>query len=162
MIPEHLLHLYPGKKNYSKTAGLEIEFSSGVLIGKTWYPGDEGDLNITIALDGKILCVQLLSSTITKFVYNFDDTSETTERELTIMLNGHDNGPMLRIHAIRIEGLNMRLTMEDSGQCIMRGQTCVPSEYMGQVGHQSLKFTTPIYPWLLSNQQKPTYYYENI
>ena len=33
------------------------------------------------------------------------------------------------------------------------------SEYMGQVGYQSLQFTTPIYPWLIANERKDTYYY---
>jgi hypothetical protein len=49
--------------------------------------------------------------------------------------------------------------MEDSGECQLDGEPAVPSEYMGQVGYQSLKFTTPIYPWLLANERKDTYYY---
>jgi hypothetical protein len=73
-------------------------------------------------------------------------------------LRGKPTGAMLHLHIIRIEGLNMRLTMEDSGTCQLDGETAIPSEYMGQVGYQSLKFNTPIYHWLLKNERKPSYY----
>jgi hypothetical protein len=139
-----------GKIPYVKTALLEIEFSG---------TANDPAMIIFVSVDGKVCLTKNLSTDVTKFEYKLPDTEETTEHELRIEVRGNPTGAMLRIHSIRIEGLDMRLTMEDSGDCWFGEEQAVPSEYMGQVGYQSLKFTTPIYTWLLGNERKDTYYY---
>jgi hypothetical protein len=111
---------------------------------------------VEIAVDNRTLLSQPLTIKSTKLTYMVDD--EPAQHELQIRLKGTPRGSQLHIHKILIEGLNMRMTMEDSGTCVMNNVDHVPSEYMGQAGYQSLKFTTPIYPWLLANEQKDTYY----
>jgi len=143
-------NIIDGKTPYFKTAVLEIEFGG---------TANDPAIEISIVVDNKVMLTKTLSTDITKFECNVPDSDETTEHELRIELNGNPTGAMLHIHSIRIEGLYMRLTMEDSGECQLGGESAVPSEYMGQVGYQSLKFTTPIYPWLLANERKDTYYY---
>ena len=143
-------NILDGKPPYVRTAGLEIEF-----VGTAADP----EMEVSIAVDNKVILTKTLSTDITKFECNIPDSDETTEHELRIELHGNPTGARLHIHYIRIEGLDMRLTMEDSGTCELDGEPAVPSEYMGQVGYQSLKFTTPIYPWLLANERKDTYYY---
>ncbi len=139
-----------GKIPYAKTALLEIEFSGTV---------DDPAMFVFILIDNEIVTTKQLSTDITRFKYTIPDSDETIEHELRIEVRGRPTGAMLHIHSIRIEGLDMRLTMEDSGTCELDGEPAVPSEYMGQVGYQSLKFTTPIYPWLFANERKDTYYY---
>jgi len=143
-------NIIDGKIPYVKTALLEIEFSS---------TADDPATFVFILIDNKIVTTKQLSTKPTRFKYNIPDSDETTEHELCIEVRGRPTGAQLRIHSIQIEGLCMRLTMEDSGTCKLDGESAVPSEYMGQVGYQSLKFTTPIYPWLLANERKDTYYY---
>jgi hypothetical protein len=139
-----------GRIPYQKTALLEIEFS-----GTT----DDTAVEVNIVIDGRVMLTQQLSTNTTRFEHLIPDHTETAEHELRIEVHGQPSCARLHIHYIRIEGLDMRLTMEDSGTCKLDGEPAVPSEYMGQVGYQSLKFTTPIYPWLLANERKDTYYY---
>ena len=143
------------KIQYEKTALLEIEFSSTV---------DAPGMFVVISVDEKILLMKQFSTQTTEFTHKVpeppsDSLEGFIEHELRIEVRGRPTGSMLHIHRICIEGLDMRLTMEDSGTCELDGEPAVPSEYMGQVGYQSLKFTTPIYPWLLANERKDTYYY---
>ena len=135
---------------YQKTALLKIEFSGTC---------NDPAMVVGISIDGKIIITQPLSTDTITFEHSILDHTQTAEHELRIEIGGQTSGARLRIHYIRIEGLDMRLTMEDSGTCELDGEPAVPSEYMGQVGYQSLKFTTPIYPWLLANERKDTYYY---
>ena len=139
-----------GKTPYVKTAVLEIEFSG---------TANDPAMEVSIVVDNKVMLTKSLSTDITKFECNIPDSDETTEHELRIEFHGIPTGTMVHIRSIRIEGLCMRLTMEDSGNCWFGEDQAIPSEYMGQVGYQSLKFTTPIYPWLLANERKETYYY---
>ena len=139
-----------GKIPYQKTALLKIEFSGTC---------NDPAMVVGISIDGKIIITQPLSTDTITFEHSILDHTQTAEHELRIEIGGQTSGARLRIHYIRIEGLDMRLTMEDSGTCELDGEPAVPSEYMGQVGYQSLKFTTPIYPWLLANERKDTYYY---
>jgi hypothetical protein len=139
--------IFQGKAAYRNQASLEIEFSS---------TAQENNLSVEISLDDRVILSQSLTTKVTKLLHMFDD--EPSEHELRIELKGSPQGAMLHIHHILIEGLNLRLTMEDSGTCKMNNIDHVPSEYMGQPGYQSLKFTTPIYPWLLANERKDTYY----
>lgn len=136
-----------GKIPYRKQASLEIEFSG--------THNDEGMI-VEITLDNHTLLSQPLITEVTKFIYMVDD--EPGDHELQIHLKGVPQGSQLRIHKILIEGLNMRMTMEHSGTCVMNNVAHVPSEYMGQIGYQSLKFSTPIYPWLFENEQHDRYY----
>jgi len=139
-----------GKIPYQKTALLKIEFS-----GTCTDPA----MVVSISVDGKIISTQSLSTDTITLEHSILDHTQTAEHELRIEIGGQPSGARLHIHYIRIEGLDMRLTMEDSGTCELDGEPAVPSEYMGQVGYQSLRFTTPIYPWLLANERKDTYYY---
>lgn len=139
-----------GKISYQKTALLEIEFSGTAA---------DAAVVVVIVIDGRVMLAQQLSTNITRFKHSIPDHTETAEHELRIEVHGRPTGAQLHIHSIRIEGLDLRLTMEDSGTCELDGEPAVPSEYMGQVGYQSLRFTTPIYPWLLANERKDTYYY---
>ena len=143
-------NIIDGKTPYVKTAVLEIEFAG---------TANDPAMEVSIAVNNKVMLTKTLSTDITKFECNIPDSDETTEHELRIELHGNPTGAMVHIRSIQIEGLCMRLTMEDSGTCELDGEPAVPSEYMGQVGYQSLKFTTPIYPWLLANERKDTYYY---
>jgi hypothetical protein len=143
-------NIIDGKIPFVKTAVLEIEFS-----GTENAP----EISVAIIVDNNVIALIPLSTEVYKFEYNIIDSDEITEHEFCIELRGDPQGIMLHIHKIQIEGLDMRLTMEDSGTCVMNNIPHVPSEYMGQEGYQSLRFTTPIYPWLLANERKDTYYY---
>jgi hypothetical protein len=152
-------NIIDGKTPAVITALLEIEFSA---------TSQDPAAQVHIVIDNKIMLTKKFSTDITKFeyaipepktVYGILSEKDITEHELRIIVSGRPTGAQLRIHSIRIEGLDMRLTMEDSGTCELDGEPAVPSEYMGQVGYQSLWFTTPIYPWLLANERKDTYYY---
>ena len=152
-------NILDGKIHTAKTALLEIEFSA---------TDNDSATQVSIVIDNQVVLSKKLSTAITKFEYAIPEPAtvysgapeiETIQHELRIEVSGQPTGARLHIHHIRIEGLCMRLTMEDSGTCELDGEPAVPSEYMGQVGYQSLKFTTPIYPWLLANERKDTYYY---
>jgi hypothetical protein len=151
---EIVLNIYSiitdGKIPYVKTAVLEIEFSG---------TAEDPAMFVSILIDDKIVITKQLSTEITRFKYNIPDSDQTIEHELRIELSGLPMGAMLHIRTIRIEGLCMASTMRNSGTCEQNGEPTVPSECMGQVGYQSLKFTTPIYPWLLANEREDTYYY---
>lgn len=139
--------IFNGKIPYRKQASLEIEFSGT----------RDGDvIEIEIVFDNRTILSQPLTTQVTKLLHMFDD--EPGEHELQIALKGNPQGAMLHIHHVRIEGLDMRMTMEDSGTCVMNNTLHVPSSYMGQVGYQSLKFTTPIYAWLFENERHDNYY----
>ena len=143
-------NILEGKTPYNKTALIEIEFS-GTAADPAMF--------VLIVVDDKVLMTKQLSTDTTKFEYQLPDHENPAEHELRIEVRGKPTGSMLHIHSICIEGLDMRLTIEDSGTCKLDGEPAVPSEYMGQVGYQSLQFTTPIYPWLIANERKDTYYY---
>jgi len=143
-------NILEGKTPYNKTALIEIEFSG---------TGADPAMFVLIVVDDKVLMTKQLSTDTTKFEYQLPDHENPAEHELRIEVRGKPTGSMLHIHSICIEGLDMRLTIEDSGTCKLDGEPAVPSEYMGQVGYQSLQFTTPIYPWLIANERKDTYYY---
>jgi len=143
-------NILEGKTPYNKTALIEIEFS-GTAADPAMF--------VLIVVDDKVLMTKQLSADTTKFEYQLPDHENPAEHELRIEVRGKPTGSMLHIHSICIEGLDMRLTIEDSGTCKLDGEPAVPSEYMGQVGYQSLQFTTPIYPWLIANERKDTYYY---
>ena len=138
-----------GKIPYVKTALLEIEFSG---------TAEDPAMFVSILIDEKIVTAKQLSTEITRFKYNIPDSNQTIEHELRIEISDQSMGAMVHIHRISIEGLCMRLTMRDSGTCKQNGEPAMPTEYMCQ-GYQSLKFTTPIYPWLLANEREDSYYY---
>lgn len=149
------------------TAELDIEFSAGTMINdQTWTPVLDCDLRIQIILDQQVLLDQALTTELTKFHYDFIDTVHTQEHELQIFLSGvpeeqaENANVMLKVHNLWIERLNMHSALEDYGQYIHdNNKVQVPSEYLGCNGYWSLKFTTPIYAWLLDKECKPEYYY---
>jgi len=143
-------NIIDGKTPYQKTALLEIEFTG---------TANDPAMEVSIVVDDKVMLTKRLSTDIIKFECRIPDSNETEQHEFRIELRGKPTGAMLHIRRISIEGLNLRLTMEDSGTSELGGEPSVASEYMGQVGYQSLRFTTPIYPWLLANERKDTYSY---
>jgi len=176
----------PGKIAYIKNGSLAIAISAGTMIDQhEWVPssdhyrrfGDQyplpyQDLRVQVKLDNAVLIDNNLSQPINT-EHLFEDSETVTEHAITITLSGVDDShqvnlknignlsPMMRIEGIWIEQLSMRLVLEDYGQCFYTGSNDlhVPSEFVGQSGTQILKFSTPIYPWLLSMQRKPTYFY---
>jgi hypothetical protein len=140
-----------GKKAPDATACVELVFSG---------TADDPATTVSIELDNRVLLTQTLCTQVTRFVHMVSDLPQ--DHELKIKLDGQPTGAMLHIQSICIEGLNMRLTMENIGKCELDGQVAIPSEYMGQVGYQSLQFSTPIYPWLLANERKDSYYYPHL
>ena len=155
------------KPTVTNTAELDIEFSAGTMINyETWTDSLSHDLQIQIVLDQQVILDQALTTDVTRFHYDFADTVDMQEHELQIVLTGvpdeqvENTNVMLKIHNIWIERLNMHLVMQDYGQYYHQsGEVHVPSEYMGCNGHWSLKFSTPIYAWLLDKELKPDYYY---
>jgi hypothetical protein len=143
-------NIIDGKTPYLRTALLEIEFGG---------TANDPAMEVSIVVDNKVMLTKTLSTDITKFKCDIPDSNEAEQHEFRIELRGDPTGAMLHIRRISIEGLDLRLTMEDSGDCWFGEEPAIPSEYMGQVGYQSLQFTTPIYPWLLANERKDTYYY---
>ena len=136
------------------------------------YPEPYKNLQVRFELDNNILFESDLSHCI-DFEHMFEDSESVTEHSLKITLTGLDNvhrvyldnvgelAPMMRIEGIWIEQLSMRLVLEDYGQCFYDNTTDpqIPSEFIGQNGTQVLKFSTPIYPWLMSVQKKSDYFY---
>jgi len=178
--------IIPGKIPYIKKATFKIMCSAGTMIDQhEWiprinhsmrfgnqYPEPYKDLQISIELDNNVLFQSQLDQQI-EFEHMFEDSESINEHVLKISLNGlndshrvyldhvGDLAPMMRIEGIWIEQLSMRLVLEDHGQCFYddASDPQIPSEFVGQNGTQVLKFSTPIYPWLMSVQKKPDYFY---
>lgn len=178
--------IIPGKIPYIKKGTIRIVCSSGTMIDQhDWVAmNDHGsrfgdqylepyqDLQARIELDNVVLFESNLAQQI-EFEHMFEDSESITDHVLKISLSGlvdshrvyldnvGDLAPMMRIEGIWIEQLSMRLAFEDHGQCFYDNITDpqIPSEFIGQNGIQLLKFSTPIYPWLMSVQKKPDYFY---
>jgi hypothetical protein len=178
--------IIPGKIPYIKKATIKIMCSLGTMINQhEWvamnnhrsrfgdqYPEPYQDLQVIVELDNNVLFEDRLTQKI-EFEHMFEDSESITEHVLKISLSGlvdshrvyldnvGDLAPMMRIEGIWIEQLSMRLVFEDHGQCFYDNTTDpqIPSEFVGQNGTQVLKFSTPIYPWLMSVQKKPDYFY---
>lgn len=169
----------------SNYATISVEFSVGVMIDyTTWIPAGESsnkfpmqynDLNVQILFDDQVIFDQPVDHTVMQCTHRFLDSTELHLKQLKIILSGLQdhhhtsiNGVehaavMLRIHSVRLEGLNLRMAFEDHGQCVyddLPDETSIPSEYMGRNGYQLLEFTTPVYQWLLDTEQKNSYYYD--
>lgn len=132
---------------YRKQAELYVEISATAI---------DSNSEVDIVFDNLVLLTQPLNTAITHIAHKFND--EPAEHEIKIILRGNPTGAMLHIREVRIEGLSMKSVLSDLGTCIMNGIPHIPSDYMGQVGYQSLKFTTPIYPWLFENERHDRYY----
>lgn len=178
--------LIPGKIPYVKKAALNVVCSAGTMIDQhEWvpmnnhssrfgdqYPNPFKDLVVTIELDNTVLIESDLSQPL-EFEHMFEDSESVTDHVLKISLGGlvdshrvyldqvGELAPMMRIEGIWIEQLSMRPVFEDHGQCFYNNTTDpqIPSEFVGQNGTQVLNFSTPIYPWLMSVQKKPEYFY---
>jgi len=162
-----------GKIAYIKRASLDIVFSFGNIVNHvTWIPADENfhrDLQIEIYLDDQLLLSQLSDDKVHEFHYDFEDSTDLLQRELRIGCSGFlpkhfpvfEIVPMLYIQKVCIEGLNMHQLMLDHSQGVYvddedRDQAAYPR--IGHNGYMSLKFETPIYPWLLKKEQDNFYY----
>ena len=162
-----------GKVAYVKRASLDIVFSFGNIVNHTqWIPAGQDfhkDLKVEIYLDNQLLLSQMSDDQTHQFHYEFEDSSVLTQRELRIGCNGFTTKhfpvfeivPMLYIQSVCIEGLNMHQTILDHAQGVytedaFRDQDAYPR--IGHNGYLKLKFCTPIYPWLLDNEQDNSYY----
>jgi hypothetical protein len=188
LIAEHSMYQIPDAEIPINCVSIKIEFSAGTMIDyTTWIPAAEhklyygnlfeisfDNLIVQIILNDQILFEQPVGTKVTVFEYKMLDSDELQLKELKIKLVGishehHQNitnkgdaAVMLRIHNIWLEDLNLRQAIEDLGKCVYDSTPTVvgiPSEFMGQNGHQLLEFTTPVYRWLLDQYVKPSYYY---
>jgi len=176
----------PGKIPYIKKAMLNISVLPGIMIEQSeWipithhhekfnesYPAPYADLKIQIELDGKSLISSSLDSVI-NVEKLFEDSEEITQHIIKIKLSGikdlhqmHVDGignvsPMLKINNFCIEQLSLKRALEEYGKYYIdsSAEIQIPSEFMGQNGVYLLNFTTPIYPWLLSIDNKFDYFY---
>lgn len=162
-----------GKVAYVKRASLDIVFSFGNIVNHvTWIPADQDfprDLQIEIYLDNQLLLSQLSDDKVHEFHYDFEDSTDLLQRELRIGCSGFlpkhfpvfEIVPMLYIQKVCVEGLNMHQHIRDHAQGVyvddaFRDQVAYPR--IGHNGYMSWKFETPIYPWLLKNEQDNSYY----
>jgi hypothetical protein len=164
-------------------ATISVEFSVGTMINyTTWIPACQdtslamqyGDLTVQILFDDQVIFDQSVDHNVMQCTHRFLDSNELHLKQLKIILTGLQDhhrttindiehaAVMLRIHSVRLEGLNLRLALEDHGVCVYDQspkETSIPSEYMGRNGYQLLEFTTPVYQWLLDTGKKNSYYY---
>jgi hypothetical protein len=161
---------FPKKPICSKTFNLKIGLSTGTMTDFLHWEKQPVDLGVCLTVNDRVLYQGPITAGSAKFSFDLLDTEIETVHEFRIKLNQlparHGNCcPMLKIDHVWIEDLCMHKTLEDSGVCIFYqrpGEVNIPSEYMGEPGEQILKFSTPIYPWLLSNEKCPNYYYKTI
>ena len=159
----------PGKIDYIKTASLDIHLETGHMIDfKQWVPSVQKCI-IKIMLNDTVLHHGDINGQI-KIAHKFLDLDNSTyDLQIVIEEIAHgfncDNlwaSPMLHIQGVWIENLNLGLAFEEYGKChyATHPDITTPSNFIGNVGVQSLQFTTPIYSWLLSIDTYPdaTYY----
>lgn len=178
--------IIPGKIPYIKKGNLKIEISTGTMIDQEhWVDAENHDqhfgskylkpyenISAQIFLNKERLIEHWFNTSL-HFEHEFVDTDDTVEHELKIDISGFDPkfcrliegignvSPMVKINVLTIEDLNMKNLLEDCGKCFYNDSLdicSVPSSHMGQNGYQLLEFKTPIYPWLLENERKDTYY----
>jgi hypothetical protein len=176
----------PGKVPYIKKAVLNISVSSGIMIEQAeWvpnthhytrfnelYPAPYSDLKIQIEFNGESLISSSLDSVI-NIEKLFEDSEEITQHTIKIKLSGIKDShqmyidgignvsPMLKIDCFCIEQLSLKRALEEYGKYHIDDSVEIktPSEFMGENGVCLLNFTTPIYPWLLSVDNKFDYFY---
>jgi hypothetical protein len=159
----------PGKINHIKTASLDIHLETGHMVDfKEWVPSVQKCI-VKIMLNDTVLHHGDIGSQI-KITHEFLDLDAGVydlQIEIEEIAHGFDcNGlwaaPVLHIQGIWIENLNLGLAFEEYGKChyATHPDITTPSNFMGNIGVQSLQFTTPIYTWLLSNDnyEDATYY----
>jgi len=178
----------PGKIPYVKRASLKLAISAGIMIDQQdWVPITEHhnkfgnkyaepyeSIVVTVTLDDCVLAQQNMQQPL-NLECEFLDTSDYTEHCLTITVEGFDlkfydhvQGigspyPMIRIDTLSIEDLSMLQLIQDldtrvSYQDSNTVETSVMPLYMGSRSYQTLKFSTPIYVWLLDNDMRFGYY----
>lgn len=159
----------PGKINYIQMAQLDVHLSAGCMANfQDWktYVNNDHSCEVKILFDDVVIYHDNVSVHGVKFHYEFEDDSSEHEVKLELVnvpdpifeceIEYHH---MLKIDGIWIEQLNFQNVMEDLADCKYGNIPAKAGDFMGQPGYQSLKFTTPIYRWLLVNQAKSSYYY---
>ena len=159
----------PGKINHVNKAKLNIHLNTGHMIDfKEWVKSSQACV-VKITLNDIVLYHDTVDQLV-QIEHEFLDQNTGNYKlkiEVEKIVEGFDvdglwASPMLHIAGAWIENLNLRLALEEYGKCCYpeHPDIVVPSEYMGSVGETSLEFTTPIYTWLLSNDnyEDATYY----
>lgn len=164
----------PGKIPYIKTVSLDIQLEVGSTIDyKSWIPYDQHkntenyypyNFKFKIIFDDQVLFDHFMSPGQKSIHHNFVDTDNTVDHKLSFVLTNLNKSheiysPMLQIH-IWIEGLDLTRYLGNHGTGVNYDLLDEPfiAGNMGRNGEQSMVFQTPIYPWLLENNQDPDYY----
>jgi len=166
-----------GKIEYVKKASLDIELSAGAMFDcAEWIPASQhceyfGDqiplhyhqLCVKIILDGNVLLDRTVGTDVIQLHHDFVDSETETEHTLQIVLTGlesefnhfykdKDVFVLFKINDVFIEQLPMQYILEQLGKYHHTDATITsPSQYTGYNGQYVLKFTTPIYSWLLDH-----------
>ena len=168
----------PGKINHVKQAAIDIEISAGVMFDyHTWIPASHHQkyfgnnvvphyqhLRLQIELDNTVLLDQAVGTDKIKFHHDFLDSETDCDHLLKITIQGiepefnqfyqnKDVFTMLKIDNISVENLPMQYVLEQTGQYYCNNTIESTSRYLGYNGSCVLKFTTPIYVWLFSNDE---------
>lgn len=157
-----------GKQTKHRTWTLTTIVQTGININfGDWIPGDQTDyvsstqFVLDILIDGNVSSSHLLTSQQQTFTDTFIDTDQTTNRSVTFRLTGKTNDAVVNeIHDL----VKIKFYIEDlefsnkifelcSYTIYESEQTHIGSELLGQNGELTLHLTTPIYTWLLSNDQ---------
>jgi hypothetical protein len=164
----------PGKIPYIKTVSLDIQLEVGSTIDYVhWIPYNQQkntenyypyNFKFKIIFDDQVLFNYYMCPGQKSIHHNFVDTDHTADHKLSFVLTNLNNtygiyAPMLRIH-VWIEGLNLTRYLSDHGTGVYYDLSDEPfiAGDMGRNGEQSIVLQTPIYPWLLENDQDSDYY----
>lgn len=164
----------PGKIPYIKTVSLDIQLEAGSTVNYGhWIPYSQHadaenycpyNFKFKIIFDDQILFDRYMSTEPVSIHHNFVDTNDTVDHKLSFVLTNLNEthvlySPMLRIH-VWIEGLNLTRYLCDHGTGVyydFSDESYIAGD-MGRNGEQSIVLRTPIYPWLLENDQGSDYY----
>ena len=164
----------PGKIPYIKTVSLDIQLEVGSTIDyANWIPYNQHkntenyypyNFKFKIIFDDQVLFDYYMSPGQKSIHHNFADTDNIADHKLSFVLTNLNKthamySPMLRIH-VWVEGLNLTRYLSDHGTGVYYDLLDEPfiAGSMGRNGEQSIVLQTPIYPWLLENDQESDYY----
>ena len=160
---DQLKLILKGKPEVTNTFVLTIEFQGGSMdTNGNWLPVFPDSADIQIALDQTVLHSSKISTTLTQLDFHIPDTVQQCQRSLKISLSGingardrDDLNPMLFIKNLWIENVrefNVVNVFDINGTyCHASGESSAAGNFMGCDGYQEIKFTTPVYQWLLEN-----------
>lgn len=165
---------YPGKKKTVSTFKLSVDIAPGAMIGHdTWLPAEHDmidmpfeDLVVTVVYDDTVLIEpQSLTAPIALETQLVDDHNHT-EHVLRIVLSGKSEKHTVKFDGtdkdavatlkvnLSIESLPINYCLEGQPVFFAEGSTDGQNwaEYLAQNGEQRVSFSTPIYSWLIAQQ----------